>query len=107
MAEYRQGNYEEATVWAKRSLENNFPYSQAEAYAIVSMAQYQLKRTEDSRATLAKCAEVVESKMPKPESADLGSDWRDWIIAHALLTEAQNLIGTPPPNIDSSRPIAK
>jgi hypothetical protein len=71
------------------------------------MAQYQLKQTQDSRATLAKCAEVVESKMPKRESGDLENDWRDWIISHALMTEAQNLLGTRPPKPDSSKPVTK
>jgi len=27
--------------------------------------------------------------MPKRESGDLENDWRDWIISHALMTEAQ------------------
>jgi len=55
------------------------------------MAQYHMKETENSRAALAKCVEVVETQMPKLESGDLGSDWRDWIIAHAYADRSENL----------------
>jgi hypothetical protein len=30
--------------------------------------------------------------MPKLESGDLSKDWRDWIIAHALLKEAATIM---------------
>ncbi len=92
LAEYRQGNWAGAIDWAQSAAKNSFPYSRAEAYATLAMAQYQLNQTGNSRATLAKCVEVVETKMPKLEDGDLGQDWRDWIIAHALLTEAESLI---------------
>jgi len=45
--------------------------------------------------------------MPKRESGDLENDWRDWIISHALMTEAQNLLGTRPPKPDSFKPVTK
>jgi hypothetical protein len=92
LAEYRQGHWQGAIDWAQRAAENSFPYSRAEAYATLAMAQFQMKQIENSRATLAKCVEVVETQMPKLESGDLGRDWRDWIIAHALLTQARTLI---------------
>jgi hypothetical protein len=81
-----------AIKWARAAAQVSFPYSQAEAYAILAMAQYKLKQIEESRLALAKCAEFVETQMPKIETGDLGGDWRDWIIAHALLNEARNLI---------------
>jgi hypothetical protein len=31
----------------------------------------------------------------KLESGDLGNDWRDWIIAGALLAEAKSMIEEP------------
>jgi hypothetical protein len=37
----------------------------------------------------------VQEKLPVPGSRDLGSDWKDWIIAHALLDEASSLIEGP------------
>jgi len=34
--------------------------------------------------------------LPKLESGDLGDGWLDWIIAHALMREAQAMIeGNP------------
>jgi len=34
----------------------------------------------------------VREQLPAPGSRDLGHDWKDWIIAHALLDEARTLI---------------
>lgn len=71
------------------------------------MAQCKLQRLEAARNALSQCAEIIEKKLPKPESGDLGGDWRDWIIAHALLTEAENLFGAAPAGPNSSRSINK
>jgi len=103
LAEYRQGHWAGAIDWAQRAAKNSFPYSRAEAYATLAMAQYQLNQTGNSRATLAKCVEVVETKMPTLENGDLGQDWRDWIIIHALLKEARTLIeGATTPKSNST-----
>jgi hypothetical protein len=48
---------------------------------------------------------VIES-FPKLSSGDLGGDWRDWIIAHALQFEAKKMIngeGSPAPAAFLSR----
>jgi hypothetical protein len=37
----------------------------------------------------------VQKQLPPPESHNLGSDWRDWIISHALLEEARSMIQGP------------
>jgi tetratricopeptide (TPR) repeat protein len=92
LAEYRQGHFEGAVKWAEQAARNSFPYSQAEAYAILAMAQYQSKQVENPRPALAKCDKVVADRLPKLGGRDLSNDWRDWIIAHALLTEARSLI---------------
>ena len=97
-AEYRQGHFDGAVKWARHASVDPFPYSQAEAYAILAMAQYELNQGRDARATLTKCEKVVQTQLPVLGNRDLGGDWRDWIIAHALLTEARTLIegGVPP-----------
>jgi hypothetical protein len=107
LAEYRQGHFDEAINWAQLAAANPYPHSQAEACAILAMAQYQLRKEGDARAALAKCADDIQSRLPKLGTQDLGGDWKDWIIAHVLWNEAQNLLGTPPSNTDSSKPIAK
>ena len=48
-----------------------------------------------SSAHAAKGAEIAETKLPKLDSGDLGDDWKDWIVAHALLSEAKALIEGP------------
>jgi hypothetical protein len=92
LAEYRQGQWEGAISWARKAAESSSPYPRGEAYAILAMAQHQLKQTDDSRAALKVCTEVVQGEMPKLDDGLLGGDWRDWIVVHALLTEAENQI---------------
>jgi serine/threonine protein kinase/Flp pilus assembly protein TadD len=91
LAEYRLGHYGGAIKWAELAAQNPFPYSQAEALAVLSMAQGKLNQAEDARRTLAKCEAVVQKQFPPPGATDLGRDWRDWIIARGLLEEARNL----------------
>ena len=105
MAEYRLGNWNAATNWAGRAAANSYPYSSAEAYAILAMAQFQLKHAEESRAILKRCTEIVEIKLPKFTDTDLGGDWRDLIIARALQSEAKLLIkGEPTAAIPANLP---
>jgi serine/threonine protein kinase len=104
MAEYRLGNYNEAVNWAQASAQNPFPHSQAEAYAVLAMSRYKLGNAEGAQSELANCNRVIETKLPAP-GQDLGLDWRDWIIAHALQSEAKRLIegesapAAPPANL--------
>jgi len=89
--EYRQGHWSEAINWATKAAENPFPYSRAEAWAILAMSEYRLNQVPDARADVARCAQLVQEQMPRVGGV-LGYDWRDWIIVHALLAEAQGLI---------------
>ena len=59
---------------------------------VLAMAQNRLKQTDEARDTLAKAVEIIDTKLAKLESGDLGVGWTDWIIAHALMTEAKALI---------------
>ena len=96
LAEYRLGYWEGATNWANRAAANSSPYVRAEANAILAMAQFQFKHVENARDALNRCAEVVRTELPKFTDKDLGSDWRDLIIAHALQSEAKQLIDGEP-----------
>jgi tetratricopeptide (TPR) repeat protein len=91
LAEYREGHFEEAEKWAQSAATVLYPYSEAEAFAVLSMAQYKLK-DKDARASLAKCEDIIRTQFPVAGVSDLEENWRDWIIGHALLTEATNLI---------------
>jgi hypothetical protein len=105
LAEYRQGHWDKATDWAMKATENRTPSSRAEAYAILAMTQHQSKRTEAARVWLAKCTEIVETQFSKLEGGDLGRDWRGWIFAQALQSEAKRMIeGEPSPASSANLP---
>jgi hypothetical protein len=56
------------------------------------MTQYRLKQTDEARSALAKGIEIANTHLPRFGSRNLGADWKDVIIAHVLLHEAQELI---------------
>jgi len=62
----------------------------------MAMARQHLNQPAGARAALEKAVEILEAKLPKLESGDLGELWGDWIIAHVLLREAKMLIEEPP-----------
>jgi serine/threonine protein kinase len=95
LAEYRLGHYQAATNWAGLAIQGPFDYPKANAAAVMAMAQFKLNQLDNARTTLAYCKKVIEEKMPK-SAQDLGDVWQDWIVAHALQTEAKELIGGEP-----------
>ena len=60
------------------------------------MAQFQLKHVDGAHDALKKCTEIVGMELPKFTDKDLGGDWRDLIIAHALQSEAKQLFDGEP-----------
>jgi serine/threonine protein kinase len=97
LAEFRLGHYEEAINWAQFAAQATLPHCQAEAATVVAMSQYKLNQLDKARAALADCNKIIEEKLAKP-GTDLGSDWRDWIIARTLRSEAKQMIdGEPAP----------
>jgi serine/threonine protein kinase/tetratricopeptide (TPR) repeat protein len=100
LAEYRQGHWDRTIDWAMKAAENRTPSSRAEAYAILAMAQRRSQQTEAARASLKKCTEIVQTQLAKPENGVLGADWRGWIYARALQSEAKRTIdGEPSPDV--------
>jgi len=91
LAEYRQGHWSEAISLATKAAQESWPYSHGESLAVRAMSEYRLNQVADARADLARCEQVVQNQMPRFGDV-LGFDWRDWIIVHALLAEAQGLI---------------
>jgi hypothetical protein len=95
LAEYRQGHWTNAAEWAERALANlGVNERDAEAYLVLAMAKHNLNLPDDARSALAKAVEIVETKLPKVETGDIGDLWGDWIIAHVLLKEATVLIAS-------------
>jgi serine/threonine protein kinase len=98
LAEYRQGHYAEAADWLGKALAGSGQNQgeEAQACAALAMAQQQLKQTNMARATLARGAQIAATKLPKLESGDIGPEWKQWIMAHALLREAGAVINGEP-----------
>jgi len=101
LAEYRQRHFASAIEWAQQSLNGSpFIYAQAQAYAVLAMAHFQLKQDDEAKAALAK-VELVQNQLPNRGSDDLGKDWQGWIFAQVLMDEATALV-TPSPQIESN-----
>jgi len=56
------------------------------------MAHWQLKQPDQARTVLAGALKLAETTLPKAESGDLGANWQDGIISHALMAEAKALV---------------
>lgn len=97
LAEYRQGHFAEAIEWCQKSHRATvLIYARAEALPIEAMACFHLGKTEAAKDRLAEMAEHLRTELPARESKDFGVDWRDWIIAQTLFSEASALINGQP-----------
>jgi hypothetical protein len=105
LAEYRQARFASAADWMGTVLSNGGSVLERDtgAYMVLAMAQCQLQQVEPARASLAKGAEI-EKELPKLGSGDIGEVWVDWIIAHALMSEAKALIGGQPATAEQNSP---
>ncbi len=95
LAEYRQGHYAESADWAAKALADAAGLGEgraAQANAALAMAQQKLSHPDDARAALGRAKQIIDTKMPSPESADLGANWPEWIAARVLLHEAQAIV---------------
>ena len=103
LVEYRQSRFASASDWMHKSIDDPFygagHMRYVSSYMVLAMAQHQLKQHDDARAAFAKGIEIATARLPKLDSGDLGTEWywRDWIVAHALMTEARTLIYEQPP----------
>src|SRR5205085_515812 len=100
LAEYRQGHFESAVEWLRKTLEGQInaldDHRFFESYMVLAMAHWQLKQSSEARLAFAKGVEIEETKLPKLDSGDRGEAWRDLIIGHALMNEAKALMGDGP-----------
>jgi serine/threonine protein kinase len=87
-----------------------------QTYALLAMARQQLNQPEEARAALAEAAKIMQAEMersrrtgagrgeqgaavvlmekegPKLEGGDMTSGWKEWLIAHSFMKEAEDLI---------------
>jgi WD40 repeat protein len=93
LSEYRLGHFAEAAEWMRKTLAApSADFRDAEACLVLAMSLRHSGHDAESRSALDKAALIVRTKLPKPESGDLGDFWHDWIFVHALLEEAQTQI---------------
>jgi tetratricopeptide (TPR) repeat protein len=98
LAEYRLGHFTNAVDWMQKPVAdgsgNTSPELMAQAWVVLAMAQYQSGQRDAAHAALAKGVGFIEM-LPKLDSGDLGRNWPDVLVAHALLKEAKELIDVP------------
>jgi serine/threonine protein kinase/Flp pilus assembly protein TadD len=100
LAEYRRGDYASAVDWMRKvigqpvSVGGPLPAWERDvaAWAVLAMAQHQMKQSEEARAALAKASQLAQTKLPQLSAENLEQDWVDWLIAQILLREAQALV---------------
>jgi tetratricopeptide (TPR) repeat protein len=94
LAKYRQGDFSGSADWAQQTLASAGAILErdAAAYLVLAMAQMKLRQGAAALIALGKGVEIVEKKLPKLDSGDLGGQWVDVVIANLLLREAKALI---------------
>ncbi len=95
LVEYRQGHFRNAVDCIRQAITSLSLLDdpcRVQAYAVLAMAYYQLNEIAMSRDALTKAAGIVETQVPHLNSGDLGRNWSDVLVAHALLDEANALI---------------
>jgi eukaryotic-like serine/threonine-protein kinase len=93
LAEYRLGRFESAASWMEKVAAAEGDWHRAvQAQMVLAMAQHQLGRTNDARASLARGLESAQARLPKGGKGNLDNQWNDWVIAHALMREAKALV---------------
>jgi tetratricopeptide (TPR) repeat protein len=92
MAAYRGGRFAEAIEWGQKTLKGTIIYPNAQAYAILAMAHWQLGRKAAARDLLAKGDSLTPKISPTHEGVDLGDSWVAWLEARISLDEAGQLI---------------
>ena len=112
LAEYRLSHFASALDWLGKTIyigghRDTYmwdDYLYVEAYAVSAMAHYKLNHPDSARSAFAKANEIAEARLPKLDSGNIGSTWRDQIIAHALLREAGQLLGLPTGSLPRETP---
>jgi eukaryotic-like serine/threonine-protein kinase len=89
--ELRSGKYASAESWANKALTSPYSYSAVEGLAVAAIAQQKQGKREEFSTNLAAAHKIIREQFPTIEKGDLGSDWRDWIIAHTLIAEVETL----------------
>ena len=98
LSEYRQGHFQEAIEWGRKSLESPHTKAHGLACSVLAMAHWQLGEEEIARRMLARGESLAPPVLPEGEAGESGDAWMNWIIARVSLDEAKKLTdGGPAP----------
>ena len=101
-AEYRGGHLEDSERWMRKVLEriNDGSTRDVEAYMVLAMAEYRLGQKEQGRADFDEGTRVARRRLREVSSGDIESGWTDWVLAHALMREAEEVLHRLPEALD-------
>jgi tetratricopeptide (TPR) repeat protein len=93
LAEYRADHPAVAIEWLKRvSPKTDGQHLDASALAVLSLAQYRLGQTQETRQALASAQAILAQRMPDPSKGQwFRDDWHDWLRARILCQEAEKV----------------
>lgn len=98
LAHYRSGDFDKTIEVLTPLAGNSSAYVSTYAGAVLALAQHQLGKTAEARASLDRADAIAASAFP-PSGTDLGGSWHDVLFSRLLLKEARATIapGTQPP----------
>jgi eukaryotic-like serine/threonine-protein kinase len=101
----RLGKYEKAIEWTEKSLNSPFVHAQAQGYAILAMAHWNLGQKEQAREMLAKGNTLAPPAASDDALAQAENKWFPRLLARIQLEEATALIpaSTPSENHSSKK----
>jgi hypothetical protein len=98
LSEYRVGRFKEAAEWSRKSIADPFygagQSRYVQSYMVLAMSLFRMDLHGEAQEALAKGIQIEQAQLPKLDDGDLGPGWywRDWIIAHELMSEAKATI---------------
>ena len=98
LAEFRLGNFEESKRWITKVQENEQDGStrDIEAYMVLAMDEHALHNDQAASAAFEHGKMLAGRRLHDLSSGEIESGWTDWILAHALIREAQQVLEKPP-----------
>ena len=91
IAEYRLGNYEEASEWVAKSAQDPSKYIRGLALVYYAMAEHQRGNVEEA-ADIFTRAEHVVAELPEPGTEEYLEEWTDTLFIQLAYDEAQELM---------------
>jgi serine/threonine protein kinase len=98
LADYRQGLFNTAAERLERvAAASGDTFRTIQARSVLAMAQHQLGKTNEARASLTQVSDLADRNFPKSGKGG-GDAWDNYVIARVLLREAKAVIERDPTN---------